>query len=88
MTELSGENSFSTNEVTDLCDSIKNIHEILKTVGEFFNQLDLNEDKNGNGLLADFKKWGIKTITRDMLDKQFQKIERIAQIYKEEQKRL
>ncbi len=54
-----------------------------KNRGWIFNQLDLKEDDNSNGLLADFKKWGIKTNTRDMLDKQFQKIERITEIYED-----
>ena len=72
---------FDNNEVETLCDSIKNLHEVLKTIGEVFDQLDLNDDKNGNSLLSDFKKWGVKTISREMLDKQIQKISRIMEIY-------
>ena len=80
-------NMFASTEITELCESIKHIHEILKTVGVFFSELNMN-DENGNGLLFDFKKWGIKTITTEMLEKQFQKIDRIRAIYEDEKKRL
>ena len=78
---------FASTEITDLCESIKHIHKILRTVGLFFSELNMN-DENGNGLLVDFKKWGIKTITTEMLEKQFQKIDRIRAIYEDEKKRL
>ena len=81
------ENMFASTEISDLCDSIKNIHEILKTVGVFFSELSMN-DENGNGLLIDFKKWGIKTITKEMLNKQLKTIDRIKEIYDEEKKKL
>jgi len=80
------ENMFASTESSDLCDSIKNIHEILRTVGAFFSELSMN-DENGNGLLIDFKRWGIKTITKEMLNKQLKTIDRIKEIYDEERKR-
>ena len=80
-------NMFAGTEITDLCEPIKHIHEILRTVGVFFSELNMN-DENGNGLLVDFKRWGIKTITKEMLEKQFQKIDRIRAIYEDEKKHL
>ena len=80
-------NMFASTEIFEHCDSIRHIHEILMTVGVFFSELHMN-DENGNGLLVDFKKWGIKTITKEMLNKQLKTIDRIKEIYEEEKKRL
>lgn len=76
---------FSGPEISELCDSIKDIHRLLKSVGEFFSELDGAEDPGGNGLQLDFKKWGIRTIIEDLLARQYQKIDRITEIYREEQ---
>ncbi len=80
---------FSNTEILELCDSIKDIHRILKTVGEFFEEIDLikETETNGNGFMIDFKKWGVKTLTTEMLAKQHQKIKRLAEIYENEQKK-
>ena len=74
-------NLFNNTDISDLCDSIKHVNEILKTVGEFFNDLDMNNDYNGNGLLIEFKRWGVKTITRDLIHKQIKNLNRIKEIY-------
>ena len=81
---------FADTEILELCDSIKDRHRILKTIGEFFDEIDTVNEKtgNGNGFLVDFKKWGVKTITSEILEKQNRKIKRLAEIYQEEQKRL
>ncbi len=81
---------FSDTEILDLCDSIKDIHRILKTVGEFYEEIDaVKETENkGNGFVKDFKKWGVKTITTEMLRKQHYKIKRLAEIYTTEQQKL
>ena len=70
------------------CDSIKDIHRLLKSVGDFFIELDGAEAPGGNGLQIDFKKWGIRTITEDLLSRQYDKIDRMVAIYKEEQERM
>jgi len=79
---------FSGPEIPDLCDSIKDIHRLLKSVGAFFAELDEAENPSGNGLQLDFKKWGIRTITEDLLERQYRKIDRMAEIYREEQQRM
>ncbi len=81
---------FADTEILDLCDSIKDIHRILKTVGEFYEEIDAvkETETNGNGFIIDFKKWGVKTITTEMLKKQHYKIKRLAAIYTTEQQKL
>ena len=79
---------FSGSEIAELCDSIKDIHRLLKSVGDFFIELDGAEAPGGNGLQIDFKKWGIRTITEDLLSRQYDKIDRMVAIYKEEQERM
>ncbi|SCY10875.1 hypothetical protein [Desulfoluna spongiiphila] len=79
---------FSGTEIPALCDAIKDIHRLLKSVGEFLTEFEGAEDSNGNGLQLDFKKWGIRTITEDLLERQYRKIDRIAEIYREEQRRM
>ncbi len=81
---------FSDTEILDLCDSIKDIHRILKTVGEFYEEIDAvkETETNGNAFVIDFKKWGVKTITTEMLKKQHHKIKRLAEIYTAEQQKL
>ncbi len=48
--------SFSDTEILDLCDSIKDIHRILKTVGEFFEEIDAikETETNGTRFMIDF----------------------------------
>ena len=72
----------------NLCDTLKNNHQILMAVGTFFQELGLNEASNGNGLLADFKKWGIRTIASQVLEKQMTLINQISDIYQEQQETL
>ncbi len=81
---------FSDTEILDLCDSIKDIHRILKTVGEFFEEIDAikETETNGNRFMIDFKKWGVKTLTTEMLKKQHHKINRLTEIYTAEQQKL
>lgn len=79
---------FSGSEIVELCDSIKDIHRLLRSVGAFFYELEGAEDPGGNGLQIDFKRWGIRTITEDLLARQYEKIDRMAAIYKEEQEKM
>ncbi|VFQ45969.1 hypothetical protein [Desulfoluna butyratoxydans] len=79
---------FEGTEISELCDSIKDIHRLLRSVGSFYAELDAAEAPGGNGLQIDFKKWGIRTITEDLLARQYAKIDRMAAIYKEEQERM
>lgn len=79
---------FSGSEISELCDSIKDIHRLLQSVGDFIAELEGAEDPGGNGLQLDFKRWGIRTITEDLLARQYSKIDRMAAIYKEEQERM
>ena len=84
----SGPVMFAGPEVSELCDSIKDIHRLLSSVGEFFIELEQAEAPGGNGLQIDFKKWGIRTITEDLLARQYRKIDRIVEIYKGEQEKM
>ncbi len=79
---------FSNTEILELCDSIKDIHQVLKTVGKFYNEIDASENQNGNAFLKDCKKWGIKTVTTELLEKQYHAIDRISAIYREEQENM
>lgn len=91
MTSLNSHSSpgmFSGSEISELCDSIKDVHRLLKSVGDFFTELEGAEDPSGNGLQLDFKRWGIRTITEDLLARQYAKIDRMVAIYQEEQERM
>ncbi|VFQ44812.1 hypothetical protein [Desulfoluna butyratoxydans] len=79
---------FSGSDVSELCDAIKDVHRLLVSVGGFYSELDGAEDPGGNGLQIDFKKWGIRTITEDLLSRQFGMIDRIVSFYREEQERM
>ena len=79
---------FSGVEIPELCDAIKDTHRLLTSVGTFFTELDEAEDPGGNGLQVDFKKWGIRTIAEDLLARQYEKIDQIMAVYKEEQERM
>ncbi|MBU1170103.1 MAG: hypothetical protein KKD44_11115 [Proteobacteria bacterium] len=66
---------FSDTEVLDLCDSIKDIHRILATIGSYLGDLgDLAEPSgpSSNGVKNDFQRWGILYICETFLNKQFQ----------------
>lgn len=79
---------FAGTEISELCDSIKDIHRLLSSVGVFFVELNEAEIPSGNGLPIDFKKWGLRTITEDLLARQYQKIDRIVEIYKVEHEKM
>ena len=72
--------------VIELCDSIKDIHSVLQSVGELFEELCMAEVPDGNVLHIDFKKWGIRTITEDLIHRQYEKIEKIRMVYEAMQK--
>lgn len=82
------ETPFSNSDISDLCDAIKNNHQILNAVGDFFEELGLNQSPGGNGFLVDFKKWGIRTVAGQILEKQFSLISRITELYQDEQTKL
>ncbi len=79
------QNPFSENAIIDICNSITDTHRILRTVGEFLTEIDSTTE---NTMIADFKKWGVRTITDEMLAKQLRKIEQLRAIYEAEQKKL
>ncbi|VVS94185.1 hypothetical protein [Desulfoluna spongiiphila] len=83
-----GSGMFAGSEISELCDSIKDVHRLLSSVGAFYIELEQAEAPGGNGLQIDFKKWGIRTITEDLLARQYEKIDRIMAIYKEEQEKM
>ncbi len=56
--DMPNNNVFSSNEILELCNSIKDIHQVLKTVGKFYNEIDASENQNDNAFLKDCKKWG------------------------------
>jgi len=79
---------FSGSEIAELCDSIKDIHRLLTSVGAFIVELNGAEAPGGNGLQIDFKKWGVRTIAEDLLTRQYEKIDRMVAIYREEQEKM
>lgn len=83
-----GRRMFSGSEISELCDAIKDVHRLLTSVGAFFSELEDAEAPGGNGLQIDFKKWGLRTITEDLLDRQYQAVDRIVSFYRAEQERL
>ena len=83
-----GPGMFEGAEISELCDSIKDVHRLLSSVGAFFIELDQADAPGGNGLQIDFKKWGIRTITEDLLALQYEKIDRMVAIYREEQEKM
>ncbi|WP_152006744.1 hypothetical protein [Desulfoluna spongiiphila] len=50
--------------------------------------MEKTEAPGGNGLQIDFKKWGLHTITEDLLERQYQAVEKIVSFYREEQKKM
>ncbi len=78
---------FSETEIAPLCDAIRNNNAILMAVGRFFQELGPNQP-DSNVLLTDFRKWGIRTIASQVLEKQFSLINQMAEIYEKEQRRL
>ncbi|VVS91274.1 hypothetical protein [Desulfoluna spongiiphila] len=79
---------FSGCEISELCDAIKDTHRLLHSVGRFYTELCHTESPGGNGLQIDFKKWGIRTITEDLLARQHESIDRITEIYREEREKM
>ncbi|VFQ46443.1 hypothetical protein [Desulfoluna butyratoxydans] len=79
---------FSRPEISELCDAIKDIHRTLHAVGRLYSELCGTEAPGGNGLQIDFKKWGIRTITEDLLSRQYDSIDRMVEIYREEQEKM
>ena len=75
-------------EIPELCDSIKDINRLIKVVGNFYNDLNGMDDSNTNALNLDFKKWGIRTIAKDLLERQNIKIIRLSEIYREVEKQI
>ncbi len=79
---------FTDNEVIDLCKSIINIHRALKSLSQFFGDL---EDPAGSGTEASknsFILWGLKTVAECFLTDQTAKLNRILEIYQSETDRL
>ncbi|VFQ47439.1 hypothetical protein [Desulfoluna butyratoxydans] len=83
-----GPGMFSGSEIPELCDAIKDVHRLLTSVGAFFSELEGAEAPGGNGLQIDFKKWGLRTITEDLLERQYQAVEHIVAFYKGEQEKM
>ena len=79
---------FAGSEITELCEAIKDIHRLLASVGDFLVELDGAEAPGGNGLQVDFKRWGVRTIAEDLLARQYEKLDRIVAIYKQEQEKM
>ncbi|MBU1171264.1 MAG: hypothetical protein KKD44_17020 [Proteobacteria bacterium] len=73
---------FSDTEVLDLCDSIKDIHRVLKSIGHYMGNLTEATQDSPYSVREDFQRWGILHICETFLNDQFQKLERIVAIYK------
>ena len=82
------ENLIKTTEITKICDSIKNNHDFLKSFRKFEVEIKKTYDDNGNGILIEIIACGVKSITKEMIDKQLNNLKQIKEIYEEELKML
>ena len=81
------DNIFSGPEVYDLCESIMEIHRALKTIGMIYNNIDFETD-NGNAFQGKIRQAWFKSVIDEMIITQFEKLDRIEEIYKEERKNI
>ena len=59
------------------------IHRALKTIGMIFSEFDSKKD-NGNAFQGKIRKTWFKSVIDEMVMNQFEKLDRIVEIYKEE----
>ena len=78
---------FWSTEILTLCDSIKDIHRALKTIGMIFREFDFDKD-NGNAFQGKIQKAWFKSIIDEMIMTQFEKLNQIVEMYNEEQAKL
>ena len=78
---------FSGPEIIDRCESIMESHRALKTIGMIFCEFDFDKD-NGNAFQGKIQKAWFKSIIDEMISTQFEKLNQIVEMYKEEQKKL
>ena len=78
---------FWSTEILTLCDSIKDIHRALKTIGMIFSEFDFNDD-NGNAFQGQIQRTWFKSIIEEMINAQYSKLNQIIAIYNEEQLKL
>ena len=78
---------FWSTEILTLCDSIKDIHRALKTIGMIFSEFDFNDD-NGNAFQGQIQRTWFKSIIEEMINAQYSKLNQIIEIYKIEQSKL
>ena len=76
---------FSGSEIIDLCESIMEIHRALKTIVMIFREFDFDKD-NGNAFQGKIQKAWFKSVIDEMIRTQIEKLDRIAEIYKDEKK--
>ena len=60
-------------------------HRALKTIGIIFSEFDFEKD-NGNAFQGKIRKTWFKSVIDEMVVTQLAKLDRIAEIYKEEKK--
>ena len=77
------EKIFSGSKIIDLCESIMEIHRALKIIGMIFNEFDF-EKENGNAFQGKIQKIWFKSIIDEMIMTQFDKLNQITEIYKDE----
>lgn len=75
---------FSGPEIIDLCESIMEIHRALKVLGIIFSQFDFETD-NGNAFQGKIQKVWFRSVINEMIETQFEKMDRIREIYQSEQ---
>lgn len=78
--------NISNQEILDLCDSIKDIQRALHALGQLFNDVEKNPPPENNGAHKDFQRWGLHKITHMFLLDQYQKLNRIREIYLDAEK--
>ena len=74
---------FSGPEIIDLCESVIEDHRALKSTGMVLSEFDFDKD-NGNAFQGKIRKTWFKSVIDEMVMKQFEKLDRIVEIYKEE----
>ena len=80
------EQTHSHQDVLDLCDSIKDVHRALIALDGFFKDIESAPSPAGQAVRKDFQLWGLQKISRMFLLDQYRKLNRIREIYLDEEK--
>ncbi len=79
---------FADSEVIKLCDTIKNTHRILGTLGLFLVDLETTKTSKTASVKTDFQRWGIRAVSEKFIVHQNRSLKRLIEIYTAETERL